>query len=79
MARLAQANAGSRGSISIGEHSMTIGFAQEWLAWHDQRKEERETIFRAKQIFWTRWAALAASTAAAAAIIGWLLTLWATG
>jgi tRNA A37 N6-isopentenylltransferase MiaA len=38
-ARLAQTNAGSPGAISIGtEQSLTIGFAQEWLAWHDRKK-----------------------------------------
>ena len=30
--------AGSRGAIPIGEVSMTIGFARDWLAWHDQQK-----------------------------------------
>jgi hypothetical protein len=42
-ARLAQTDAGSAGSIAIGtEQSLTIGFAQEWLAWHDRQKAERE-------------------------------------
>src|SRR4051794_21473225 len=41
-ARLAQVNAGSGGSIPIGTSQMTIGFAQEWLAWHDRRKEAVE-------------------------------------
>jgi hypothetical protein len=76
-ARLSQTDAGSPGSISIGtEHSVTIGFAQEWLAWHDRQKAEREASFRSAQIFWTRWAALAASLAALAAAIGWILTAW---
>jgi hypothetical protein len=76
-ARLAQTDAGSPGAISIGtEHSLTIGFAQEWIAWHDREKAARETRFRATQIFWTRWAALAASLAAMAAALGWFLTLW---
>jgi hypothetical protein len=76
-ARLAQTDAGSPGSISIGtEQGVTIGFAQEWLAWHDRRKAEREASFRNAQIFWTRWAALAASVAALAAAVGWLITVW---
>jgi len=76
-ARLAQTDAGSGGSISIGtEVSLTIGFAQEWLAWHDRQKAEREAKFRGAQIFWTRWAALAASAAALAAAVGWTLTTW---
>lgn len=39
-ARLAQTDAGSAGAIAIGSvNVMTIGFAQEWLAWHDRRRE----------------------------------------
>jgi hypothetical protein len=83
-ARLAQSDAGSGGSMSIGrEVSMVIGFAQEWLAWHDKQVDERtqkaaaiEREFRRQQIYWTRWAALAASTAALAAAIGWFMTAW---
>jgi hypothetical protein len=75
-ARLAQINAGSRGSVSIGEISMTKAFAEEWLAWHDRRKGERETSFRRAQVFWTRWAAWAATGAAFAAAVGWALTAW---
>ena len=76
-ARLAQVNAGSAGAIAIGsETMMTKGFAEEWLAWKEQRKAEREDRFRQMQVFWTRWAALAASIAAAAAAIGWAITVW---
>jgi hypothetical protein len=76
-ARLAQTNAGSAGSIAIGtEINMTIGFAQEWLAWHDKQKAEREAQFRRRQIYWTRWAAWAASVAALAAVFGWLLKIF---
>jgi len=76
-ARLAQTDAGSAGSIAIGtEQSLTIGFAQEWLAWHDRQKAEREAKFRRRQILWTAWAAIAASVAALAAAIGWALTTW---
>jgi hypothetical protein len=53
-ARLAQTNAGSPGDIPIGrEMTMTIGFAQEWLAWHDRQRAEREANFRGWQIFWS--------------------------
>jgi hypothetical protein len=76
-ARLVQVNAGSVGSVAIGtQPNMTIGFAQAWLAWQDKQTAEREQNFRRAQIFWTRWAALAASTAAIAAAIGWCLTAW---
>jgi hypothetical protein len=37
-ARLAQTDAGSGGSVAIGTLQMTIGFAQEWLAWHARQK-----------------------------------------
>jgi hypothetical protein len=32
-ARMAQVDAGSRASVSIGEISMTKGSAEEWLTW----------------------------------------------
>src|SRR5262249_57354690 len=71
-------NAGSGAAVSVGSvTTMTKGFAQEWLAWHDRRKVEREAAFRNNQIFWTRWAALAASIAAAgAAAIGWGVSIY---
>ncbi|HWS10055.1 MAG TPA: hypothetical protein VN362_19620 [Xanthobacteraceae bacterium] len=76
-ARLAQNEASSRGAMSIGTVSvMTKGFAEEWLAWHDRRTAEREANFRGWQIFWTRWAAMAASVAALAAAIGWAFTIY---
>jgi hypothetical protein len=75
-ARLAMTDAGSRGAVTIGTVAvMTIGFAQEWLAWQDRRKSEREAAFRSNQIYWTRWAAISASCAAAAAVIGWITTI----
>jgi hypothetical protein len=71
-ATLAQNTAGSRAAIPIGaETNMTKGFAQAWLAWQDREKSKRENTFRADQIFWTRWAVLAASVAAIAAAVGW--------
>jgi len=70
---------GSRAVIHIGAQAMTKGFAQEWLAWHDAQKAQRENAFRAEQIYWTRWAALAATGAALAAAIGWIFTIWHSG
>ncbi|WP_051346679.1 hypothetical protein [Bradyrhizobium sp. th.b2] len=52
-ARLAQTDAGSAGSAMIGTMDMTIGFAQEWLAWHD-RKQAAEAKRPAKH--WLDWA-----------------------
>lgn len=75
-ARLAQLTSGSASAVAIGtEPVMTKGFAEEWLAWQDRRGRDRETALKTSQIFWTRWAALAASVAAAAAAVGWLITL----
>ena len=69
---LAQNAAGSGAAIPIGaKPNMTKGFAQAWLAWHDSEKAKRESAFRTAQVFWTRWAALAASLAAIAAAVGW--------
>jgi hypothetical protein len=76
-ARLAQTDAGPASAWAIGtERGITIGFAQEWLAWHDRRRSEREATFRRRQIFWTRWAAVAASFAATAALVGWAITIY---
>jgi hypothetical protein len=36
--RWPQSDAGSGGSVAIGTMQMTIGFAQEWLPWHDRQK-----------------------------------------
>ncbi len=74
-ARLAQTDAGSRGALSIGTEMITIGFAQEWPAWHDRRKIDRESDFRNRQIFWTRFAALSAGAAALAGAVGWAYTI----
>ena len=60
--------AGSRGAILIGQVSMTIGFARDWLAWHDQQKAVREARFR-------RWQFIA-SAAVLLAAIGLALNAW---
>ena len=71
--RLAQTDAGSAGAIAIGvEPKVTIGFAQEWLAWKDKCKSEREDAFRRTQIFWTRWAAIVATIIAGGSAVNWL-------
>jgi hypothetical protein len=54
---------------------LTIGFAQEWLAWHDRRRDALETARHNRQVFWTRFAALAATVAAGSAAIGWAWTI----
>jgi len=75
-ARLAQSDAGSRGAIAIGSvNSMTIGFAQEWLAWHDRRQEALAEQRHRRQVFWTRFAALAATATAIAGTVGWAWTI----
>jgi hypothetical protein len=76
-ARLAQnAGYGPGAAIPIGMTThMTIGFAEQWLAWHDKQKSERESAFRARQIFWTRFAAVSAATAATAGVLGWIWTI----
>jgi hypothetical protein len=67
---------GSRADLVIGTVQMTKGFAQEWLAWHDRQNFEKDAAFRSTQIYWTRWAALAATVVAAAGVIGWAVTIW---
>lgn len=72
-------SAGLRAMISSGQTlDITKGFAQfaqAWLSWHDKRKANAEASFCKRQIFWIRWAGLAASIAAAA-IGGWSITEW---
>jgi hypothetical protein len=75
-ARLAQTDAGSAGAIAIGSITyLTIGFAQQWLAWHDRRRDASEAHRHNRQVFWTAFAALAATVAAVAAVIGGAWTM----
>ena len=74
-ARLAQSNAGSGGALAIGATQMTIGFAQEWLAWHDREKAAADVARHERQIFWTRFAAISATIAGGSAAIGWAWTI----
>jgi hypothetical protein len=60
----------SVGAISVGtEQTLTVGFAEEWLAWTDGQKavaeEERQESMRRA----TFWAALAAGLAALGALV----------
>src|SRR4051794_9257241 len=76
-ARLAIVDFGSAAAIAIGsEQSLTIGFAQEWLNWMDSRKTEADIERHERQIWWTRFAAIAASIAASSASFGWLWTIF---
>jgi hypothetical protein len=40
--RLAQTDAGPAGVVTIGTTQMTIGFAEDWLAWHDRTRQAME-------------------------------------
>jgi len=62
--------AGSPGSVTIGTESVTIGFCQEWLTWHDRRKAKREDAHRRRQLFLT---ALGIGVAVILAVVGWLI------
>jgi hypothetical protein len=74
-ATLAVAPGGSRAMMEVGGAHMTKGFAQDWLAWSDARKAEREARFRSSQIFWSRWTAFAATGTALVAAVGWIIAL----
>jgi hypothetical protein len=75
-ARLAHVSFGSAASVAIGiEQTITIGFAQEWLAWRDQLKSAEQTARLDRQIFWTRTAAIAACVAGLSTAIGWGWTI----
>ena len=53
-ARLAQTDAGSAGAAFIGSVQMTVGFAEEWLAWHDRKRQAAESKPHKKH--WLDWA-----------------------
>ena len=59
---LARHAGGSASAISIGTQDITKGFAQGWLNWRDQRKANREALFRI-------WARLVASLGVVIALL----------
>ncbi|RTE88235.1 MULTISPECIES: hypothetical protein [Bradyrhizobium] len=52
--RLTQTDAGPAGAVTIGTTEMTIGFAEDWLAWHDRKREASEDKRHRKH--WLDWA-----------------------
>ncbi|QIG96312.1 hypothetical protein [Bradyrhizobium sp. 6(2017)] len=54
-ARLAQTDAGSAGSVIIGTADMTVGFAQEWLAWHDRKQAAEAKRPKKHWLDWAGW------------------------
>jgi hypothetical protein len=63
--------AGPAGSIPIStEQSVTIGFCQEWLNWHDRRKTTREERHRRRLVFWS---ALGVVVTMLMGVVGWYL------
>ena len=73
--RLTQLESGSAADMFIGTSYVTKGFAEEWLAWHDREKSDRESRFRCRQLALTGWAAAAATVAGLATAIGWAWTI----
>jgi hypothetical protein len=70
-ARLNQSTTGSAGSIHIGDEiTITKGFAEEWVAWHDRREAEREDSFRRAEVRWLRWTVIVTVIVGA---VGWLV------
>jgi hypothetical protein len=64
---------GSAASIPIGGVFMTRGFAEQWLAWHDRKQSASDKTFRAKQIFWPKWAAIVLTISAMGGLIAWMI------
>ena len=66
---------GERAAITIGGVMMTKGYAQEWLAWYDQKKEERDTAQEARKYRWQRAGVIVAVLVALATGINWVWDL----
>jgi hypothetical protein len=75
--KLSQDSAGSGGSIAVGrEISLTKGFAEEWVAWHDAQQAAADAAFQAKQVRWAKIAAWAGIAAAVLSAIGIAVQFW---
>jgi hypothetical protein len=76
-AYLAGINVGPRASISIGtEENMIVGFARDWIAWHEQQGIEREQRSRRTDLALKWGGFLIAAILALAGFIGWLTGWW---
>ncbi|MDH2341527.1 hypothetical protein [Bradyrhizobium sp. SSUT77] len=65
--RLAQTDAGPAGAVTIGTTEMTIGFVEDWLAWHDRRREaSEEKRHRKHWLDWAGWVVAVISSCIAA-------------
>jgi hypothetical protein len=63
---------GAPAAISVGSmKNMTKGFAQDWLAWKDQKKSKDEAALRRRQFRWQRWDIILATGGAAVTVVNW--------
>lgn len=53
--RLAQTGAGPAGAVMIGTTEMTVGFAEDWLAWHDRRQAAEAKRPKKHWLDWAGW------------------------
>lgn len=53
--RLAQTGAGPAGAVTIGTTEMTVGFAEDWLAWHDRRQAAEAKRPKKHWLDWAGW------------------------
>jgi hypothetical protein len=52
---------------------MTKGYAEQWLAWYGRNQSAIDNAFRAKQIFWLKWAAIVLTISAIGGLITWII------
>ena len=57
--RLGQTDGGPAGAVTIGTTQMPIGFAEDWLAWHDRKRDASEDKRHKKH--WLDWIAVGIS------------------